>query len=127
MRRLALIASLLVLPWAVVVAAPSDVLAFNPFQGACENGGGESTACQGTTEDPIAGPNGAIVAVTSILALIAGVVSVIFLVIGGMKYVTSNGDSSAVSSAKNTIIAALIGLVVAALARPIIVFVVSKL
>jgi hypothetical protein len=54
-------------------------------------------------------------------------VSVIFLVWGGFKYITSNGDSSGVSTAKSTIIAALIGLVIAALARPIVNFVIGKL
>ena len=125
LRRIAALGIALAL---TVLAVPSTALAFDPLQGACQGGGGQSAACQGGgADDPIAGPNGAIISVTSILALVAGIVSVIFLVWGGFKYITSNGDSSGVSSAKSTIIAALIGLIIAALARPIVNFVIGKL
>jgi hypothetical protein len=107
-----------------VVSAATD-----PFQGVCQSGGGGGSPVCGTGggADPLAGQNGAIVRITTILAIVAGIVSVIFLVWGGIKYITSGGDSSGVSSAKNTIIAALIGLVIAALARPIINFVIGRL
>lgn len=103
--------------------------ATDPFEGVCRNGGGGSAVCSNNTagNDPIAGPNGVIVNVTGILALIAGIVSVAFVVWGGVKYITSGGDSSGVSTAKNTIIAALVGLILAAMARPIVVFIVSRL
>jgi TRAP-type C4-dicarboxylate transport system permease small subunit len=78
------------------------------------------------TEDPIAGPNGVIVKVTQILAVVAGFTSFAFLVWGGFKYVRSGGDSSAVSSAKSTITAALVGLVLSALAAPLVSFVIGK-
>lgn len=111
------------------VAVPQMVAAVDPFGGACNNGGGNSAICQtrGSGADPIAGPNGAIVSITTILAIVAGIVAVIFIIIGAIKYVTSGGDSSSVSSAKSTIIAALIGLVIAALARPIVTFIVGRL
>jgi hypothetical protein len=43
---------------------------------------------------------------------IAGIVTVIFIIIGGIQYATSSGDSQAVSRAKDTILYAIIGLVV---------------
>ncbi len=119
--------SLVVATLATALLLPATAMAqTNPYV-VCENGGGGSSVCGAGGADPIAGENGAIVSVTSILAVIAGIVSVIFLVYGGIKYITSGGDSSGVSSAKSTIIAALIGLVIAALARPIITFVIGKL
>jgi hypothetical protein len=45
------------------------------------------------------------------------------IVIGGIKYTTSNGDSSAITSAKNTILYSVVGLVVAILAFAIVNFV----
>jgi hypothetical protein len=123
-RTLALAAIVVAL---VSVTSPLSVAAFNPLEQACQGRGSASSVCNTGTDDPIAGPNGAIIKVTSILALVAGLVSVIFLVWGGFKYITSNGDSSGVSTAKSTIIAALIGLVIAALARPIVNFVIGKL
>lgn len=62
----------------------------------------------------------------NILSAVVGVVAVIMIVIGGFKYVTSGGDASSVSSAKQTIIYAIIGLVVAAAARIIATFVLSR-
>lgn len=61
-----------------------------------------------------------------ILSIIVGVAAVIMIIIGGLRYVTSGGDSAAVNSAKNTILYAVIGLVVAALAQLIVQFVLNK-
>lgn len=64
--------------------------------------------------------------VINIISLAVGVVSVIMIIIGGMKYITSGGDSGNVSGAKNTILYAVIGLVVVALAQIIVKFVLAK-
>jgi hypothetical protein len=53
-------------------------------------------------------------------------VAVIMIIVGGLKYITSGGDSNNVSSAKSTIIYAIIGLVVVALAQFIVQFVLNK-
>lgn len=62
----------------------------------------------------------------NILSLIVGVVAVIMVIIGGLKYITSNGDANSISSAKTTIIYALVGLVVVAVAQVIVRFVLDK-
>lgn len=64
--------------------------------------------------------------IVNVLLYIIGAVSVIMIVIGAIKYVTSNGDGSAVTSAKNTILYAVIGLIVAVLAYAIVNFVVTN-
>lgn len=61
------------------------------------------------------------------LLFITGMVAVIMIVIGGLRYVTSNGDQNAVSSAKNTVLYAIIGLVVAIMAYAIVNFVVTNI
>ncbi len=43
---------------------------------------------------------------------IAGALAVVFVIIGGIKYATSSGDPQAATKARNTILYALIGLVV---------------
>ncbi len=48
------------------------------------------------------------------------------LIYGGIKYITSSGDAGNAGSAKNTIVYALVGLVVIALAKTIIGYVISK-
>lgn len=62
----------------------------------------------------------------NILSLIVGIIAVIMVIIGGLKYIISSGDSSNINSAKNTILYALIGLVVVALAQVLVRFVVTK-
>lgn len=64
--------------------------------------------------------------VINILSVVVGVVAVIMIIFGGLKYITSGGDSSNVSSAKNTIIYAIVGLVIVALAQFIVRFVLDK-
>lgn len=64
--------------------------------------------------------------VINIFSWIVGVVAVIMIIVGGLKYITSGGDSSNVSSAKNTILYALVGLVIVALAQFIVRFVLGQ-
>lgn len=64
--------------------------------------------------------------VINVLLFIIGVISVIMIIIGGLRYTISNGDSSQITSAKNTVLYAVIGLVVALLAYAIVNFVVVQ-
>jgi uncharacterized membrane protein len=49
----------------------------------------------------------------------------LFIVIGGIRYATSNGDSGSIKTAKDTILYAVIGLIAAIMAYAIVNFVVS--
>ena len=64
--------------------------------------------------------------VINIFSLIVGIVAVIMIIVGGLKYITSGGDSCNISSAKNTIIFAIVGLVIVALAQVLVHFVLAK-
>ena len=64
--------------------------------------------------------------IINILLWAIGIVSVIMLIIGGFRYATSNGDSNQVTAAKNTIMYAVIGLVIAMFAYAIVNFVLAK-
>ena len=69
----------------------------------------------------------AIQTILSIVFAIAGGLSLLFVVIGALKYVLSSGDPGGIESAKNTILYAIIGLVVALMAFVIINFVFGRL
>lgn len=77
--------------------------------------------------DNLFGKDGIFVTVTNILLFIIGAIAVVMLIIGGIRYVVSNGDQNAVTSAKNTILYAVIGIVVAFLAFAAVQFVVNQL
>lgn len=81
-------------------------------------------SCAGNPEADV---ENTVAKVINVLSIIVGVVSVIMIIIGGLKYVTSSGDSGNVTSAKNTILYAIIGLVVVALAQAIVRFVLNQL
>ena len=87
----------------------------------------QSTGCSVDSDTANQKINDIIKLVINIFSLIVGVVSVIMIIVGGLKYITSGGESSNISSAKNTIIYAIIGLVVVALAQFIVHFVLGKI
>ena len=60
------------------------------------------------------------------LLFLIGAISVIMLIIGGIRYVVSGGDSTAVQNAKNTILYAIVGVVVAILAYAVVNFVITS-
>ncbi len=64
--------------------------------------------------------------VTNLLLYIVGIVAVIMMIIGGFLYITSSGDPSRTKSAKDTILYAVIGIVVALLAYAIVNFVIGR-
>ncbi|MDB5170383.1 MAG: rane protein of unknown function [Candidatus Saccharibacteria bacterium] len=77
--------------------------------------------------DPISGSNGILLKITNIIAYIAGAAAVIVIILGGLRYVTSNGDSNNVASAKITATGALIGLAIIIVARSLINYLVNRL
>lgn len=64
--------------------------------------------------------------IVNILLYILGAIAVVMIVIGGIRYATSNGDSSSTKAAKDTILYAVIGLIVAIMAYAIVNFVVDS-
>jgi hypothetical protein len=65
--------------------------------------------------------------VINVILFIVGSAAVIMIIVGGIRYVTSNGDQANVKAAKDTILYSVIGLVVAVMAYAIVQFVVSSL
>lgn len=64
--------------------------------------------------------------VIELLSWIVGVISIIMVIVGGFKFIVSSGDPAGAKSAKNTVIYALVGLAVAALAQILVRFVLSQ-
>lgn len=62
----------------------------------------------------------------NLLSMAAGVIAVIMLIVSGLKYITADGDATQISGAKKSLIYAIVGLVVVALAQFIVQFVLSR-
>lgn len=118
---IALIASL-----GLVMALPSAAYAnHTPAHTACEGielTGGECDT-DGSAQEGI---GNVVETIINILSLVVGAVSVIMIIIGGLRYVISGGDSNTTQSARNTIIYALVGLVIVIFAQIIVAFVVGR-
>jgi hypothetical protein len=110
---------------AVVFAAVDDT-----SQGLCGGvditPGATGSTCESSTGDSANRVSTLLRRIINVFSWIVGVIAVIMIVIGGLKYITSGGDSGNVSSAKNTILYALVGLVIVALAQFIVRFVLGQ-
>lgn len=75
----------------------------------------------------LVGDGGVFNRITSILLFIVGAVAVVMLIFGGIRYVVSGGDQANVTAAKNTILYAIVGIIVALLAYAAVKFVTTSL
>lgn len=73
----------------------------------------------------LVGVNGVFTRITNTVLYAVGIISVIMLIYGGLRYVISGGDSKKVTDAKNTIMYAIIGLIISILAYAIVNFVIN--
>lgn len=77
--------------------------------------------------DDLFGDGGVFETAANTLIFLVGAISVLFLIIGGLRYVISNGDSKNVTAAKDTILYAIIGVVVAIISFALVQFVVGAI
>lgn len=78
-------------------------------------------AAQGTgVPTSLFGGSGIVTTVTNILLFIAGALAVIMIIWGGLRYATSAGNSANVTAAKNTVLYAIVGLIIAFLAFAVV-------
>ena len=118
MKRLVIIIGLL-LGIGIGATVLSPTAGAVDIYGACQPGSTD-TVCKASGESNV---SKLIKNVIDILLMISGVIAVIMVIIGGIRYATSNGDSNSVSAAKNTILYSVIGLVIALFSYAIVQYV----
>jgi len=116
----------ILLPVIVILATLGGQMLIPTATFACGSGGGSSeqqvlngvdqtgTDCSGS------GVIHAIAAAVNILSIIIGATAVIMILVSGLRYITAGSDSNQVSSAKTTLIYALVGVAIAALAQTLV-------
>jgi len=116
-------------------AALADCTANSASSSDCIQGGlchgAQSLNVNATTEPCTEGSTGnglgdLVKKIINILSVVVGVVAVIMIIIGGFRYITSGGKQDSVTGAKNTILYAVIGLIIVALAQIIVRFVLTR-
>lgn len=94
---------------------------------ASADGGAGFAQPSGTPANLFGGAGSVFGTIADILIYLAGAVAVIMLIVGGFRYVTSQGDAGSVKQAKDTILYSIIGIVVAILAFAVVHFVAGSL
>lgn len=125
MKRLRLIAALFSLVFGIgVTLAPAVTLADTPQSTVCSTLGSDSncstTPAGGVSIDSV------IKAALELISFVVGLAATIMVIVSGYRYITSGGDSSKTAAAKNTLIYAIIGLVIAVLAQVIVKFILGR-
>lgn len=110
----------LALPATVLVKAQGDALT-------CGTQLNLNATCEGIVdEDEANRVNQTLERVVRIFQIVVGIISVMMIIFGGLKYITSGGETNGVKAAKNTILYAVIGLVIVAIAESIVQFVLQR-
>ncbi|HZM63709.1 MAG TPA: pilin [Candidatus Saccharimonadales bacterium] len=107
----------------VVLAFPATSVFADSKTEVCK---GVTTVAGGSCADGTSDINRIISVFLNIFSVVIGIVAVVMIMVGGFKYITAGGDSSKVTSAKHTIIYALIGIIVVAMAQFLVQFVLQK-
>jgi hypothetical protein len=111
MKKFLAITTSFLLAFGVILALGAPEVA---AQGSIQEGV-QSAQGQGVPTN-LFGDAGIITTITNILLFIAGALAVIMLIWGGIRYTISGGNSANVTAAKNTVLYAIVGLIVAFLA-----------
>lgn len=115
----AIIISLFIATFVAILPLPVSA------QGSAQDG---AAAAQGTgVPTQLFGDAGIVTTITNLLLFVAGALAVIMIIWGGIRYATSGGNASSVTAAKNTILYAIVGLIVAFLAFAAINFILGSL
>ncbi len=94
---------------------------------ACNGTAGSNVDVCETSLDTLVGSGSIAERIINTLLFVIGIISVIVIVVGGLRFVTSDGDSQKTTQARNTVLYAVVGLVVAASAYAIVNFVLTAL
>ncbi len=124
--RLVSMGALLVLFFFVVFPVGVFAQSGNPLDQACVGNAAGTPACDTPTTNPIVGPDGLVTRATTILASVTVVIAVIIIIVAGLTMTLSSGNSGKVQQSRDAIIYAAVAIGVAALARVIVVFVVTR-
>lgn len=115
-----------VVTYAQTEVTPNPQGAFCGGSSTLQFGTAEGTDCDTATQGSQDTINTLIANIINIFSIIVGLVAVVMLIYGGFKYISSGGDSGNITAAKNTILYAIIGLVIVAMAQIIVKWVMNR-
>lgn len=119
MNKIRVLVAIIGITIGIGVLSPVASYAESPISDQCADADAKDTSiCKQS-----ASPNNLIKNIVNVLLFIIGAISVVMIIVGGLLYVTSAGDSGGVTRAKATLTYAIVGLIVSFLAFAIVNFV----
>jgi len=103
---------------------PKQALAIDVYDDVCSGSNADTALCVNKDKDELAPM---IKIIVNNLLYILGAVSVLVIIFSGISYTLSAGDANQVSKAKNTLMYAIVGLIVAILSYGIVNFVIDTI
>ncbi len=116
-----ILAALAVLTFTFAAAPVARAVDYNIRPDICNGINPDTKDCSDNNKVP-----GILKATVNVLSLVIGALSTLMIVVAGFRYLVSSGEQAAVKSAKDTILYAVIGLVIALMAQALLRFVFTK-
>lgn len=98
-------------------------LAVDPYEQICADNPDNSVCNTPRDRNLIKGNDSIIDKVANFIAMLGGVIAIVVIMISGLKFITSSGDSKKAEEARNTIIYAAVGILIILFARIIVAFI----
>lgn len=111
---------------AVIITSTPSYAAINPLDSACSGDISGSQVCK-DRGSKLFGPGSAWTNIVNTMIFVVGAAATIMIVVGGLRYTLSNGDQGSIKSAKDTILYAVIGVIIAVSAYAIVNFVLTRI
>jgi hypothetical protein len=133
MNLISKILLLIAAPILALTVLASQANAFNLFGQTCDSATNSSPTCQqaqnqgGQKTNKLTGTQNVIQVAANIIAVITGVAAIIVIIISGIRFITSGGSGETAKSARQSLTAAIVGLVIVALAWTITRFITDNL
>lgn len=132
MKKILLGISLMVALGGGMLVPPTLVSAQDPLAQVCsklsEDDQKKNSACgHDPDKNPLFTKDGLLNKIARGIAMVAGSVAIIFMIIGGYKMILSNSDKQAFTNGRNTLIYAAVGLIVITIAQSIVTFIISRI
>lgn len=119
-----------------ILVAPAYANAVPLFNDVCRGNRADSSVCKdanlkdpatGEQQNPLYGPNGIITVAVKLLSLVVGIAAVLGIIVAGIKYLTSGSNPEEANKARELIIYAVIGLILATVAQLLVRVVLNQI
>ncbi len=109
---------------------PANAAQVDVFEKVCSSGS-DATACKEKAsvknDNPIYGKDGALTKIINLLSIIVGIAAIIGIMYAGLRFITSGNNPQQVTTARESVLYAVVALIVAATAQLLVRFIIGRM